>query len=148
MGVARRARIVALVLLCGCSSPTGHAEDELREHLERWTDLGLDSYSFEYRRMCYCGGPVQPLRVVVRQDAVVSVTDPATGRTPPFLTPEWTGTIDEIFQRLIDDAATVASMELAFDPTHHFPTRAKVDRIENAIDDEYELSLADLRIGP
>jgi hypothetical protein len=134
-----------LLLLAACSSPTGQARDDLEENRDRWQALDLHSYSVEFRRVCFCGGPLQPVRVVVRGDSVVSVTDPTTGQPPQFLPSGWAGTIDQIFVELIRDSHTAASMELGFDPTYHFPSHAKVDRIKNAIDDEYELTLADLR---
>src|SRR5687767_1775841 len=124
---AARLRVPAAlvaVLLASCSSATDQAGDDLRVQLRRWEALALDSYSFEFRRVCFCGGPIEPLRVVVRADAVVSVTDAGTGATPPYLTPTWTGTIDQIFAELIQDAERAAGMDLSFDPTHHFPSHA------------------------
>ena len=136
---------LAVLFLASCSSPTDQAADELRAELRLWEALALDSYSFEFHRVCFCGGPLEPLRVVVRADAVVSVTDAATGATPQLPTPAWMGTIDQIFAELIRDSEHAAGVELSFDPTYHFPARARVDRIKNAIDDEYELALGDLR---
>lgn len=146
----RRARpgLVLLALLAACSSPTDQARDDLRENRERWQALGLHAYSFEFRRVCFCGGPLRPVRVVVRGDSIVSVTDAATGGPPQFLAAGWVATVDQVFDELIRDSATAASMELAFDPTYHFPSHAKVDRIKNAIDDEYELLLGDLKPNP
>ncbi len=108
-----------LLAVAGCSSPTEQAVDELRDQQQRWEALGLERYAFDFRRICFCGGALTPMRVTVRDGAVASVIDPATGQPP-------------------------RSVELAFDDTYHFPTHARVDRIENAIDDEYEVTLAQL----
>lgn len=138
---------VLLLLVAGCSSPTGQAGDDLRENRGRWQALGLHDYSFEFRRVCFCGGPIQPLRVVVRGDTVASITDAATGERPAIVPPGWTGTVGQIFDRLIEDSGRVAEMELTFDATYHFPAHVRVDRIANAIDDEYELRLSSLTPG-
>ena len=135
------------MLASGCSSPSGPF-DQLREERSRWEEQGLDDYSFQFRRVCFCGGPLQLLSVVVRADAVVSVTDAQTGAAPEFLGPEWTGTVDALFEELMGDAPGAATMELRFDATFHYPTYARVDRIANAIDDEYELTLSGLEPAP
>ena len=139
--------LVLAVLLSACRSPTDQAAADLRENREQWEALGLHSYSFQFRRICFCGGPLQPVRVLVRADSIVSITDAVAGDSPQFLTPGWAATIDEIFDELSADAPRVASMDLSFDATFHFPSHAKVDRIKNAIDDEYELLLGDFERG-
>ena len=146
-------RAATLSLACvltaaACTSPTDQAVGDLREQRERWEALGLARYAYDFRRVCFCGGPIGTLRVTVRDDTLVSVTDVATGRPPSNLPAGWAGTIDQIFDEILRDAKTAASVDLSFDDRYHFPAHARVDRIKNAIDDEYELELSTLIPSP
>ena len=143
----RRAGWLLLLLAAGCTSSPGDSGDEdLRAARRRWVQLGISDYTFDFTRSCFCGGPVRPLRVVVHDDSVLSVIDPSTNAPPAFMPANWVGTIDDVFaelQREYDRDARI--LELTFDPQYHYPTRAQVDRIPAAIDDEFALQLSNFR---
>ena len=132
-------------LLAGCDLLSGDdPEGELEERHQAWHALGISDYTYDFVRTCFCGGPAaRTLRVVVRANQIVSVTDVQTGSPPQFLPAGWAGTIDDVFlelRREIDRGAD--KLELRFDPTFHFPAQATIDRIKNAIDDEMAVTLS------
>jgi peptide-methionine (R)-S-oxide reductase len=132
-------------LLTGCDLMTGDdPEDDLEKRRQAWQALGISDYTYDFVRTCFCGGPAaRTLRIVVRANQIVSVTDVQTGSPPQFMPAGWAGTIDELFgelRREIDRDAD--KMELSFDPTFHFPARATIDRIRNAVDDEMAFTLS------
>ena len=133
--------VALAIAAAGCGFFDGDPDDELRDRQRRWDALGITDYSFEFRRACFCGGPHGFLRVLVRQDAIISVTDVQTGAPPENLPAGWVGTIDEIFAELLREADRADAIDVQFDGTFHFPTTANVDRIKNAIDDEFGLTL-------
>ena len=142
----RRLVLPALFLLSGCNLLGVGDEDDLSDHRRRWVRLRISDYSYDFLRACFCGGPVRPLRVLVRNNEVVSVTDLETGAPPAFLPENWVGTIDDVFaelQREIDREAD--EIDLDFDDTFHFPARADIDRVRNAIDDELRLQLSNFQ---
>ena len=142
----RRVLLPALLLLSGCNLLDVGEENDLRDHRQRWVRLRISDYSYDFLRACFCGGPVRPLRVVVRNNEVVSVTDIQTGAPPTFLPDDWVGTIDDVFdelQREFDRAAD--DIDLEFDDTFHFPARADIDRMRDAIDDELRLQLSNFQ---
>jgi len=132
-------------LLSGCGLFNGSdPEDDLKERRQAWLALGINDYSFDFVRSCFCGGPAgRTLRIVVRSKQIVSVTDVQTGGPPPFTPMAWAVTIDDFFvelQREINRG--VDKIDFTFDPTFHFPTRVAIDRVKNAIDDEQAMSLS------
>ena len=138
--------IALLVALAGgCSIlGLGGVEDDLRDRRGRWEALGITDYTYDIVWSCFCGYPAgRPLRVAVRGDTVVSLTEVGTGQPPQDAPPAWLGTIDEVFAHLLDEARRGADdMDVDFHADYYFPTRATIDRIKNAIDDEEELSLS------
>jgi hypothetical protein len=137
-----------LLLLAACNSPLfgSGQEDDLREQRRNWVRLGISDYSYDFQRACFCGGPLRPLRIRVHDDSVVSVIDIETGQAPPFLPANWAGTINDVFtelQRLFDQGAD--EINLDFDDDFHFPSRAEIDRVRNAIDDELTLHLSNFQ---
>jgi hypothetical protein len=120
-----------LLLLAACNSPLfgSGQEDDLREQRRNWVRLGISDYSYDFQRACFCGGPLRPLR-----------------QAPPFLPANWAGTINDVFtelQRLFDQGAD--EINLDFDDDFHFPSRAEIDRVRNAIDDELTLHLSNFQ---
>jgi hypothetical protein len=141
---AAAALIVFAVAGCkilGVDDPEG----ELADRRRRWDALGISDYSFDFRRACFCRGSPGLVRVVVRQDAIVSVTDLQTGEAPEFIPENWVGTIDDIFAELRREANRADEMILQFDDDYHFPKLADVDRIKNAIDDEFSLTISNFQ---
>jgi len=133
------------VLLAGCRLVNGDdPEDDLQDRRQAWLALGIRDYTYDFVRSCFCGGPAgRALRIVVRANQIVSVTDVQTGGPPQFTPPAWAVTIDDLFvelQREINRG--VDKIDFTFDATFHFPTRVSIDRIKNAIDDEQEMTLS------
>ena len=139
--------LAALTFLLSACTVLGidSTEGELKDQQKRWQALNLNDYTFEFQRSCFCGGPHGFLRVTVASDRIVAVVDSETGQPPQNLFPGWVGTVDEIFQELIEDARDAHKVEVSFNDDLHYPTRASVDRIKHAIDDEYSLTLRNLR---
>jgi hypothetical protein len=132
-------------LLAGCNILDGDdPEGELEERRQAWHALGITDYTYDFVRTCFCGGPTaRTLRVVVRSNQIVSVTDVQTGSPPQFMPAGWAGTIDDLFlelRREIDRGAD--KVEMGFDRTFHFPAQVTIDRIKNAIDDEMAVTLS------
>ncbi len=142
----RKLVLPALMLLGGCTILGPEGEEDLRDQRRRWVRMGISDYTYDFVRGCFCGGPHGILRILVRSNAVVSVTDVDTGAPPPFLPANWVGTIDDVFAELQREYDRDSDeIDLDFDDTYHFPSRAQIDRIKNAIDDELSLQLSNFQ---
>jgi hypothetical protein len=147
--VVRVAVLIAIAASCSATAPSGRAAEmqELLRNRERWDARGLHDYEFDFSRGCFCAtDATEPVHVVVRQDAIVTVVRirdgaPATGASWPR--------VDELFAdvlaRLKQPAARVS---VAYDPEYGYPRSIVVDVLANAVDDEYSLTAANLRPLP
>jgi hypothetical protein len=144
MTSARLLRLAALsVLLSGCNVFSGDDRSgELADRRRAWQALHISDYAYDFERLCFCGGPAgRTLRVVVRANQIVSVTDVQTGQPPEMMPSGWAMTIDSLFGELqVVASRDPDKMDLTFDKQFHFPARASIDRVKNAIDDELVLN--------
>jgi hypothetical protein len=146
-----RARRRLLVLVClpllfgsRCSVVgTGPEPRNLREALERWEDAGIDDYTFDLQRVCFCAGGVDPVRIVVRDGSAVSYTVVATGEPLTAEWRQWYPTVDGLFDFLEDAIERDAHrIDVDYDPGHGVPVHVFVDYDENVADEEmgYEVT--------
>ena len=142
-------RSVARVVLLTCATQWlaacllfGPSEGgELSSAMARWRARGLNQYEFTLSYSCDC--PYQPLRIRVSGDAIVQVTDLATGNptTPDSRAktiPGLFGYIRSILDRHPD------WIQVDYDPDLGFPLDVGVDYDRRAIDDEGGFSVSDL----
>lgn len=136
---------VLLAALGGCGILESGPEDDLDEHRRAWDRLGISNYTFDYVRVCFCGGPAgDTLRIVVRGDSVVSVENRGPRAEPiqPSVYSVWVKTIDGLFdelKRAIDEEAD--QVEVQYDRQFSYPRVVNIDFIEHAIDDEMRFEI-------
>lgn len=115
------------------------AEGDLGEAAALWDERGPDDYSFVHSLSCFCG-MVGPVHLTVRNDEVVAV-EPRPGFSAPTgtpLDPDSFPTIDDLFDRLLADAAqNPVRFDLTFDAELGYPTSATVDISQMIADEEY-----------
>ncbi len=130
----------------GCGAdPLGPETDALSRARARWAAAGIDSYVFDFQRLCFCGGDViRPVLIDVLDGEVSSatfldtgepVTDPAAGLP----------TIEDLFEEIqsaIDRNAH--SVVARYDPDLGYPSEVSIDFLENAIDEEMAFSVSSL----
>jgi hypothetical protein len=141
--------VIALALpAAACSSPFDPQEVRaLAESRRQWEQRGFADYSFEARHDCFFCLPeeVGPVRITVRQGAIVEVTLLETGAP---VEPGLWFTIDDLYQQVpswakIDGVDDVA---VDYDPTLGFPSRIEVRYEEGIMDagDNYVVT----NVGP
>src|SRR5262245_23257464 len=123
--------LAAVSTLSGCMLFDNDPDDEFEERQHAWQALAISDYTYDFVRSCFCGGPAgRTLRIVVRANAVVSVTDVQTGKPPEFLSATWAVTIDELFRQLRGELDRgVDKIDFDFDARFHFPLHVTMDRI-------------------
>lgn len=135
-GVRHRSRgVVALLLLAAsaallvasCAEAGHSARGELDGGLARWDDLGLSSYSFEYRAECDCAEPEPRVAMIVVRDGEVDAVSLIDGGTPAF-EPDRYPTVDALFDRLHRALEREPrSVRVEYHPLLGHPTTARVD---------------------
>jgi hypothetical protein len=148
--------IVAAMPLAGvtsCSitgtSARTDAELELARNRQRWASSATHDYEFEFQRLCFCPPEAtEQVRIVVRQDAIVSVVRTRDGQPATTTFAVWPR-VDELFadvqQRLEQRTERV---DVRYDPTFGYPRSIVVDIALMAADDEYSLTAGNLRRLP
>ena len=131
----RAALLVAAAVTAACGNPFSPSE-ELDDARDKWESQGIHSYTVTVREICFC--PIErggPFRVTVVDDRVAGVEylGEGTGIEPHDDIPL---TVEDLFATVNEALREADDVEVTYDPTYGFPSDIKVDRIENAIDDE------------
>jgi hypothetical protein len=151
-----RAHLLAEVVLalaatsCSSTQPSARSADqlELTRNRQRWTSAAIHSYEFDYQRICFCAPEsTQPVRITVRQDAIVAVVRRSDGL--PVGSPAGWARVEDLF----DDIQSrlnqkVARLTVDYDPTYGYPRSIIVDLEAMAVDDEYSDTASNLRPLP
>ncbi len=139
-------RAIPLIIATACSSVDGPS-GALDDHLKAWREVEPPSYEFEYAMQCFCLESGIWWRIQVSNHAFVSATpvDPAlaAGHVARRLS------IDSVFaiaRAALNDKK--GSVGITYDPTWHNPSAILADPIKNAIDDEWELHVRELKSTP
>ena len=134
-----------VAVIGGCSILESGPGDDLNEHRRAWSRLGISNYTFDYVRLCFCGGPAgDTLRIVVRGDSVVSVENRGPRAEPiqPSVYTVWVKTIDGLFDELKDAIDEDADqVDVQYDRQFSYPRIANIDFIKRAIDDEMRFEI-------
>jgi hypothetical protein len=135
---------------CSITEPTSRdrAQDELTRNRQRWVAAGVHDYVYDYQRLCFCAPEsTQPVRITVRQDAVVAVVRQSDGQPvdAKYGWPRVDALFDDIQGRLDQH---VARIDVDYDATFGYPRSIVVDVAAMAADDEYSHTAANLRPLP
>lgn len=139
--------IAAAALGAACNTAPTEQLDALDQARQRWADEGGPRYELTLNRACFCGGPLR-VRLEVDGDEIVR-TDLDTGEPVPqqfeALFPDVPGLFDLIEEEILRPAAAVI---VTYHGTLGYPLSISVDRIKNAIDDEYTLTIVEFELLP
>ena len=134
--------------ITGTSARTD-AQHELARNRQRWASSSTHDYEFEFRRLCFCPEEAtEQVRIVVRQDAIVSVVRTRDGQPATTAFVAWPR-VDELFadvQQRLDQRTE--RLDVQYDPTFGYPRSIVVDIALMAADDEYSLTAGNLRRLP
>ena len=132
-----RVRLITLVLLSACVSPTT-PENDLAEYRALWEAQNLTDYTFAVVRSCFCW-PIADVRVTVKGVVITGVTELASEVAHD---PELFRTIDGLFD-LVQDAYDRDAHEVRvdFNSSRGYPIRIWIDYVEMMQDEEMGFTL-------
>ena len=145
--------ILMTLVLAACS--VGRAlgsQSEIEQNKEKWQDANISHYSFHVFLSCFCAfNEDMPLIIEVQDGEVVSMEYQNGKEIDPSLHELFDkySTIDRLFAELeanLNGAADKVVVE--YDPTYGFPTKADIDFVEEAIDDELYLTVSNFESLP
>lgn len=139
--------LVALVL-AACSVAAGATGDrsEIEQNKEKWQNANISHYRYDLTLSCFCAfNEDMPLLIEVQDGQVVSMEFQSGKEIDSSLLELFNKytTIDRMFAELEADLNGAADkVTVEYDATYGFPTKADIDFIEEAIDDELYLTVA------
>jgi len=140
---ALTALLAACSLFPGASvSPNDAAVRALAAHQATWQAKNVDDYTLTVQRQCFCPF-TEPVVVTVMDGVVTGATVDGQPAKPQDVQgiPK---TVPELFA-VVTANADAAKMTVEWNEAFGFPTSIQVDSIENAVDDEFGISVTDFR---
>jgi hypothetical protein len=136
---------------CATAGAAGN-QSEIEQNKEKWQDAGVSHYRFHLTLSCFCAfNENMPLVIEVQDGEIVSM-EYQNGNEVEAMNLELFekyATIDRLFSELEADLNGAADkVVVEYDPTHGFPTKADIDFVELAIDDELYLTISDFEELP
>lgn len=99
---------------------------ELQSRRNQWNDKNISNYDFDYDRDCACTAfATQPVRIEVRNDAIVRVVDTLGNPLVLSAATPWP-TMDSLFVWAHAELSDMArGVQVLFDSTNHYPIRLR-----------------------
>jgi hypothetical protein len=146
--------VLMMLVLAACTA-VGNAmgsQSEIEQNKEKWQDANISHYRYHLFLSCFCAfNEDMPLIIEVQDGEVVSMEFQSGNEIDPSLLELFDkyATIDRIFAELEADLNGAADkVTVEYDPTYGFPTKADIDFVEEAIDDELYLTLSNFEQLP
>lgn len=146
--------IIMAVLLTACSAIAGAAGNpsEIEKNKEKWQDTAISHYRYNLNISCFCAFRGDMPLVIEVQDGKVVSMEYQSGKAIEDVNRELFdkyATIDRLFAELeVDLNGAADKVTVEYDPTYGFPTKADIDFIEQAVDDELYLTVSNLEKLP
>lgn len=151
----RKLLLVLMTLVLAACTAIGNAmgsQSEIEQNKEKWQDANISHYRYHLHISCFCAFVENmPLIIEVQDGQVVSMEFQSGNEIDPNLLELFDkyATIDHIFAELEADLNGAADkVTIEYDPTYGFPTKADIDFVEEAIDDELYLTLSNFEQLP
>ncbi len=119
--------------------PLQEEMDALAQARARWAAAGVRNYDFTFRTVCFCDD--RPRQVSVRDGVVTQVLD----QEGQPLGLDGIVPIASLFDLVDDVLVNAFSVDVQYEPETGFPRFIEVDFVENAVDDEVNYQVLDLR---
>ena len=128
-----------LLLVGGCSDPTGPEEARLTAAQRRWeaTRPASNSYTMQQRVVCFCITGASSFQVTVTTGTITRAVNRTTGESMSVALLTIFRTVDQLFAQAREGLTREGVVQsMAFDPVLGYPTTLSLDPIRSAIDDE------------
>lgn len=115
-----------------------------------WESQNIDSYQFDLQIGCFCLFElVQPVRVVVENGEVSSITYLEDGAPADVALFDGFATIDQLFARLAaNQAQDPVKFDVTYDETLGIPLSADIDISEMMMDEELQFTVTNFEKRP
>ncbi len=138
------AAALALLALPACSISTEFGEEVFNSARAQWTRTAPAAYSFQLLRSCTCATPKEPIRIEVRNGAVVSRTYTSSSAALEAQFASAYPSVNGLFD-LIAEARRQKPVRLnsEYSSTYGYPTTVLIDLDGSRTDDDLILNVTE-----
>jgi len=147
--------LVLMTLVLAACTAVGNAmgsQSEIEQNKENWQDANISHYRYNLHISCFCVFVENmPLVIEVQDGEVISMEFQNGNEIDPSLLELFDkyATIDRLFAEIEADLNGAADkVTVEYDPIYGFPTKADIDFVEEAIDDELYLTISNFEELP
>ena len=147
--------VLMTLVLAACSAVPSAAgnQSDIEQNQEKWQNANISHYRYSLNISCFCiFVENMPLVIEVQDGEVVSMEFQNGAEIDPSLRQDLFdkyATIDGLFAELETDLNGAADkVTIEYDETYGYPTKADIDFVEEAIDDELYLSISNFEALP
>ena len=137
---------MALVLTACAAANVSGSQTEIGQNKEKWQNANISHYRYQLFISCFCAfNEDMPLIIEVQDGKVISMEFQSGKEIDPSLQELFAKyqTVDLLFAELEAELNGAADeVTVKYDATYGFPTEAKIDAIQEAVDDELYLTIS------
>ena len=138
MKVLSLSKILFVFCVLSCSKSTEPDYSGITNPAARWQAYGMNNYSIDQSRNCFCVHGGVTVRVFIRDNQIVNVFDISKGTSLPQNQWQWYKTVDQLFTIISGiNKDSVASFRVDYDSKYGYPTNFFVDPNAQIADEEY-----------
>lgn len=129
-------------------APVSPIQQSLNKHLQQWKQAGIQNYSYEFRRSCFCMQEfTKPVLIRVKNNIVIDARLKENKQPLSENLKDNRQTINMLFASIQDAINRKAySIKVKYNDKYGYPTSINVDYHKELADEEIFLSAKDLKL--
>lgn len=121
---------IPLFLAAGCKKeqavqPEDNGPKSLAESFDKWNSYGYHNYTIDQIRQCYCPNGAEKMKVVVRNDTVMSVTRLSDNKELSYSEARWYMPVGSLFKKLQNPGQD--SITVSFNAVFGYPETVDIN---------------------
>lgn len=135
--------LIPLFIAAGCSKEQV-VQSEDRDSFVKWSSYGYHNYTIDQVRQCYCVYGADAMRVVVRDDTVMSVTRLSDNKELSYSEAKLYMPVDLLFKKVLNPGQD--SIVVSFNSEYGYPEKVDINPQLHPVDGGVLYLTSNLRI--
>lgn len=135
--------LIPLFIAAGCTNEQVVQSDE-RDSYTKWNSYGYHNYTVDQIRQCFCVYGADAMKVVVRDDTVMSVTRLSDNKELSYSEARWYMPVDQLFQKVLNPGQD--SIVASFNLDYGYPEQVDINPQLHPVDGGVLYITSNLRI--
>lgn len=138
--------IIVLFIAAGCKKehPVEPVQTDPLSFYTKWNSYGYHNYTIDQIRQCYCINGAEKMKVVVRNDTLMSVTRLSDNKVLSFSEARWYLPVDSLFKKVLNPGKD--SIVVSFNQEYGYPDNVDINPQLHPMDGGVQYITSNLRI--